>query len=53
MSVGEAPVKRAITWIDEQLQRDPAGSRGGLIDEASRRFSVSPFLYRHLATAST
>ena len=53
MSVGEAPIKQAITWIDEQLHDHPDANRMKLVDEASRRFDLSPldedFLVRHLA----
>jgi len=54
MSVGEAPVKQAVKWIDEQLRDNPAAKGATLVDEASRRFDLSPldaeFLYRHLAS---
>jgi hypothetical protein len=54
MSAGEAPVKQAAQWIDDQLRDNPRADRTTLIDEASRRFDLSPldadFLYRHLAT---
>jgi hypothetical protein len=53
MAVGEAPVKQAIKWIDEQLHDHPDADRFKLIEEASRRFDLSPldedFLVRHLA----
>jgi hypothetical protein len=53
MAAGEAPVKQAVTWIDEQLAADPKADRVKLVDEASRRFDLSPldtdFLFRHLA----
>lgn len=53
MAVGEAPIKQAIKWIDEQLRDNPALDRTRLVDEASRRFDLSPldtdFLWRHLA----
>jgi hypothetical protein len=52
MSAGEAPIKRAVKWIDDQLTDDPKADRVKLMDEASRRFDLSPldadFLYRHL-----
>jgi len=51
--VGEAPIKQAVKWIDEQLREDPAADRIKLVDEASRRFDLTPldtdFLIRHLA----
>ncbi len=53
MAAGEAPVKQALKWIDEQLADRPQADRVKLVDEASRRFDLSPldtdFLFRHLA----
>ena len=53
MAAGEAPIKQAVKWIDDQLQTNPKADRAKLIDEASRRFDLSPldadFLVRHLA----
>lgn len=53
MAAGEAPIKQAIKWIDEQLRDNPAADRVTLLDEASRRFDLTPldadFLLRHLA----
>ena len=53
MSAGEAPIKQAVKWIDEQLADDPTADRMRLIDEAGRRFDLTPldseFLLRHLA----
>lgn len=53
MSAGEAPIKQAIQWIDDQLHDNPKADRLKLVDEASRRFDLSPldedFLFRHLA----
>jgi hypothetical protein len=50
---GEAPIKQAVKWIEDQLVDDPKGDRVKLIDEASRLFDLTPldqeFLYRHLA----
>jgi hypothetical protein len=50
---GEAPIKQAVNWIDEQLRDNPGADRVRLVDEASRRFDLSPldqdFLFRHLA----
>jgi len=52
MSVGEAPIKQAAKWIDEQLRSDPNADRTKLIDEAGRRFDLTPlqsdFLLREL-----
>ena len=54
MSAGEAPVKQAVKWLDDQLRDNPQADRVSLIDEAARRFDLSPldsdFLYRHLST---
>jgi len=53
MSAGEAPIKQAVKWIDDQLHDNPKLDRVKLIDDASRRFDLSPvdedFLFRHLA----
>jgi hypothetical protein len=53
MSAGEAPIKQAVKWIDDQLHDNPKADRTRLIDDASRRFDLSPldtdFLSRHLA----
>ena len=53
MAQGEAPIKQAIMWIDEQLHDRPDANRVKLVDEASRRFDLTPldedFLLRHLA----
>jgi hypothetical protein len=53
MSIGEAPIKAAVKWIDEQLHDRPDADRLKLVDEASRRFDLTPldedFLVRHLA----
>jgi hypothetical protein len=50
---GEAPIRQAVKWIDDQLQDNPTADRVKLLDEASRRFDLSPldqdFLFRHLA----
>ncbi|HEU4370839.1 MAG TPA: hypothetical protein VFV05_21670 [Methylomirabilota bacterium] len=53
MAAGEAPIKQAVKWIDERLQDEPRADRLKLVDEAARRFDLSPldaeFLLRHLA----
>jgi len=53
MAAGEAPIKQAVKWIEEQLKDHPRVDRVKLVDEAARRFDLSPrdeeFLYRHLA----
>jgi len=50
---GEAPIKQAVKWIDDQLLDNPGADRVKLVDAASRRFDLSPldadFLFRHLA----
>ena len=56
MAVGETPIKQAVQWIDEQIHDHPDADRMKLVDEASRRFDLSPldedFLVRHLAERS-
>ena len=56
MAAGEAPIKQAVKWIDEQLHDNPGVDRVKLVDDASRRFDLSPldadFLFRHLAERS-
>ena len=53
MAAGEAPIKQAVKWMDEQLHEKPGADRVKLVDEASRRFDLSlldaEFLFRHLA----
>jgi hypothetical protein len=53
MSAGEGPIKQAVKWIDDQLIDQPNADRVKLIDDAARRFDLSPvatdFLFRHLA----
>jgi hypothetical protein len=53
MTAGEAPIKQAVNWINDQLADNPKADRVKLVDEASRRFDLSPadsdFLFRHLA----
>jgi hypothetical protein len=57
MAVGEAPIKAAIKWIDEQMRDHPGADRLKLIDEAGRRFDLTPmdeeFLLRHFAGPGT
>lgn len=54
MAQGEAPIKRAVRWIDDRLRDDPHANRVRLIEEASKQFDLTPldeeFLIRHLAT---
>ncbi|HJR03007.1 MAG TPA: hypothetical protein VKA83_15315 [Methylomirabilota bacterium] len=53
MSAGEAPIKQAVKWIDEQLHDNPQADRTKLIDEAGRRFDLTPldseFLMRQMS----
>ena len=53
MAMGEAPIKQAVKWLEAQLQDNPKADRLALVDEASRRFDLTPldadFLLRHLA----
>jgi hypothetical protein len=53
MAAGEAPIKQAVRWLDDQLRDHPRADRMKLVDEAARRFDLSPldaeFLLRHLA----
>ena len=53
MAAGEAAIKQAVKWIEDQLHDNPRTDRVKLVDEASRRFDLSPldedFLFRHLA----
>ncbi len=57
MAAGEAPIKQAVQWIDEQLADNPKSDRVKLIDEASRMFDLTPldtdFLSRHLSQKKT
>lgn len=57
MAQGEAPIKQAITWIDERLREKPGADRVKLVDQASQRFDLTPldadFLFRHLASRPT
>jgi hypothetical protein len=50
---GEAPIKQAMAWIDDKLHERPDADRVKLVDEASRRFDLTPldadFLFRHLS----
>ena len=53
MAQGEAPIKQAMAWIDDKLRERPDADRVKLVDEASRRFDLTPldadFLFRHLS----
>jgi hypothetical protein len=54
MAIGEPPIRKAIRWIDEQMHDRPDADRVKLIDEAGRRFDLTPldedFLIRHFAS---
>jgi hypothetical protein len=56
MAVSEAAIKQALKWIEEQVHDHPDTDRAKLVQEASRRFDLSPldedFLVRHLADRS-
>ena len=51
MALGEAPIKQAVRWIDEQFRENPKASRCELINQACLKFNLSPldgeFLFRH------
>lgn len=53
MAQGETPIKQAMAWIDDKLREKPDTDRVKLVDEASRRFDLTPldadFLFRHLS----
>ena len=53
MSIGEDAIRAAVKWIEEQLVANPNADRLQLVDEASRRFDLTPldedFLIRHIA----
>ena len=56
MAAGESPIQQASAWLDEQLHEHPSADRVKLVEQASRRFDLSPldedFLVRHLAQRS-
>ena len=41
-NVGESSVTRALRYVVERLAAEPRASRVALIDEAARRFDLSP-----------
>ena len=53
MAIGEAPIKQAVRWIDEQFRENPKASRFELINQACLKFNLSPldgeFLFRNFA----
>jgi hypothetical protein len=54
MAIGEAPLRKAVKWIDDQMRDRPDADRVKLIDEAGRLFDLTPldqdFLIRHFAS---
>jgi hypothetical protein len=50
---GESVIRQAVRWLDEQLRDRPGADRLALIEDACRRYDLSPadsdFLFRHLA----
>lgn len=52
MALGETPIKQAVNWINEHLRDNPKADILKLVDDASKRFDLSPldsdFLIRHL-----
>jgi hypothetical protein len=53
MTVGEPAMRQVMKWLDEQRRERPGASPVALVDEASRRFDLTPlqadFLLRHLS----
>ena len=53
MTVGEPAMRQVMKWLDEQRRERPGVSLVALVDEASRRFDLTPlqadFLLRHLS----
>jgi hypothetical protein len=47
----EIGLKKAIEWISQKRMDDPSPGLAALVDEACRKFDLSPiqadFLYRH------
>jgi len=43
-------IKKALRWLSERRQDDPAAARGKLIDEAALRFDLSPMEVEFLLT---
>ena len=50
MAMGEAPIKQAVRWIGEELKHNPDSKILFLVNEACKKFNLSPeeseFLYR-------
>jgi len=53
----EVGVKKAIQWISERRKESPSTSLALLVEEACRKFDLSPvqadFLYRHFTKTET
>ncbi|HTU02273.1 MAG TPA: hypothetical protein VMG58_10675 [Candidatus Sulfotelmatobacter sp.] len=53
----EVGLKKAVQWISDERRREPAAGLGKLIEEACRKFDLSPvqcdFLYRHFVQSAT
>ncbi len=53
----EIGVKKAIQWISERRKESPSMSLALLVEEACRKFDLSPvqadFLYRHFTKTET
>ena len=51
----EIGLKKAIEWISQKRQDDPSARMTTLVEEACRRYDLTPiqadFLYRHFAQA--
>jgi hypothetical protein len=56
MSLGESGLKQALSWIVSRLADEPGARRSALVEEAARRFDLSPLdteaLYRMLVEAT-
>jgi hypothetical protein len=52
MKAAESVVATALQWAAKQLEADPKATRAFVIDEAARKFGLSPLqaelLYQHL-----
>jgi hypothetical protein len=48
-------IRKAVRWVSEQRESDPKPSLAGLLDEAGKRFNLSPkegeFLLHFFTTA--
>ncbi|MDJ0853203.1 MAG: hypothetical protein QNK04_32960 [Myxococcota bacterium] len=50
MPEGEG-LRRAMRWVSERVQEEPERTRVSLVDEASRRFNLSPQQAEYLIAA--